>query len=181
MPSHFSHVRLCDPMDCSQPGFSVHRILQARILEWVAMPSSRGSSQPRDQTLVSYISCIGRWVLYYSCHLESPIWHWCSVKLCLTGEDHGLAVSTSPTYTNTEAQMWASDNFLVVRDCFFSFSFGPRQVKSGCWSLLLGSQISPLQIGKLFWNHSLYWDWDFSLLLSAEWVAACSDMKMTAQ
>ena len=35
---------LCDPMDCSPPGSSVHRILQARILEWVAMPSSGGSS-----------------------------------------------------------------------------------------------------------------------------------------
>ena len=43
---------LCDPVDCSLPGFSVHRILQARILEWVAMPSSRGSSQPRDRTWV---------------------------------------------------------------------------------------------------------------------------------
>ena len=40
-------------------------ILQARILEWVAMPSSRGSSRPRDRTHVSYISCIGRWVLYH--------------------------------------------------------------------------------------------------------------------
>ena len=39
---------LCDPMDCSPPGSSVHGILQARMLEWVAMPSSRGSSQPRD-------------------------------------------------------------------------------------------------------------------------------------
>ena len=38
------------PMDCSPPGSSVHGMLQARILEWVAMPSSRGSSQPRDQT-----------------------------------------------------------------------------------------------------------------------------------
>ena len=44
---------LCDPRDCSPPGSSVHGILQARILEWVAMPSSRGSSQPRDQTHVS--------------------------------------------------------------------------------------------------------------------------------
>ena len=35
---------LCDPIDCSPPGFSVHGILQARILEWVAMPSSRGSA-----------------------------------------------------------------------------------------------------------------------------------------
>ena len=45
-------------MDCSLPGSPVHGILHARILEWVVMPSSRGSSQPRDQTLVSYSSCI---------------------------------------------------------------------------------------------------------------------------
>ena len=48
---------LCDPMDCSLLGSSVHGIIQARILEWVAMPSSRGSSGPRDW---SYISCAGR-------------------------------------------------------------------------------------------------------------------------
>ena len=44
---------LCDPMDCSPPGFSVHGILQARTLEWVAMPFSRGSSWPTDWTWVS--------------------------------------------------------------------------------------------------------------------------------
>ena len=43
-------------MDCSPPGFSVHGILQARILEWVAMPFSRGSSRPRDWTQVSRIA-----------------------------------------------------------------------------------------------------------------------------
>ena len=47
-------LTLCDPMDCSPPGSSVHGILQTRILEWVAMLSSRGSSQPRDQTPISY-------------------------------------------------------------------------------------------------------------------------------
>ena len=47
-----SCLTLCDPMDCSPPGSSVHEILQARILEWVAMPSSRGSSQPRARTQV---------------------------------------------------------------------------------------------------------------------------------
>ena len=41
---------LCDPMDCSPPGSSVHGILQVRILEWIALPSSRGSSQPRGRT-----------------------------------------------------------------------------------------------------------------------------------
>ena len=54
---------LCDPMDCSSPGSSVHGILQARILEWVAVPSSRGSSPPRVWTRISYVSCIGRRVL----------------------------------------------------------------------------------------------------------------------
>ena len=70
---HFIHVRrphvylvksevaqscptLCDPMDCSLPGSSVHGIFQARILEWVAISFSRGSSQPRDQTRVSLIA-----------------------------------------------------------------------------------------------------------------------------
>ena len=47
---------LCGPMDCSPPGSSVHGILQARILEWVAISFSRGSSQPRDQTWVSPIA-----------------------------------------------------------------------------------------------------------------------------
>ena len=49
---------LCDPMDYSPQGSSVHGIFQARILEWVDMPSSRGSSRPRDRTLVSRI--VGR-------------------------------------------------------------------------------------------------------------------------
>ena len=40
---------LCDPMDCNLPGFSVHGIFQARILEWGAIPFSRGSLGPRDQ------------------------------------------------------------------------------------------------------------------------------------
>ena len=47
---------LCDPMDCSLPGSSVHEILQARLLEWVAFPSSKVSSQPSDQTQVSCIA-----------------------------------------------------------------------------------------------------------------------------
>ena len=63
---------LCNLMDCRPPGSSVPRILQERILEWVAMPSSRGSSRPRDRICISYVSCIGRWVLYPYYHLGSP-------------------------------------------------------------------------------------------------------------
>ena len=63
-------LTVCDPM--SLPGSSVHGILQARILEWIAMPSCRESSQPKDRTHVSYVSCIGRLVLYHLCHLGRP-------------------------------------------------------------------------------------------------------------
>ena len=52
-----SCLTLCIPMDCSPPGSSIHGILQAGILEWVAMPS-RGSSSPKDQTCLSCVSCI---------------------------------------------------------------------------------------------------------------------------
>ena len=60
-----SCLTLCNPMDCSPPGSSVHGILQARILEWVAMSSSRGSSPLRDQTGLFYVSCLDKWVLYH--------------------------------------------------------------------------------------------------------------------
>ena len=63
--SHQSCQTLCDPMNCSLPGSSDHGILQARILEWVAMLSSRGSSQPRGWICISNISCTDRWVLYH--------------------------------------------------------------------------------------------------------------------
>ena len=55
---------LCNPMDCSLPVSSVRGIFQARILECVAFSCSRDSSRPGDQTLVSYVSCISRWILF---------------------------------------------------------------------------------------------------------------------
>ena len=60
---------LCNTMVRNPPCSSEHGISQARILEWVAMPSSRGPSQPRDGTSVSYVSCIDRQALYQLCHL----------------------------------------------------------------------------------------------------------------
>ena len=56
----FTHSRLmlCKPMDCSPPGPSVHGILKVRILEWIVMPSSMGSSRHREQTRISCVSCI---------------------------------------------------------------------------------------------------------------------------
>ena len=56
---------LCDPLDCSLPGSSVHLISQARILEWVAIFYSKGSSQPRGRNYVSCTFCIGRQIPYH--------------------------------------------------------------------------------------------------------------------
>ena len=68
-------------MDCSPPGSSVHGIFQARILEWVAISYSRGSSGTRDQILISYVSCIGRQILYYcttwvQISSSNPVTYW---------------------------------------------------------------------------------------------------------
>ena len=65
-PQLLSHCWLfCNPMDYSPPGSSVHGISHARILQWVDISSSIGSSHPRDWTHVSCISCIDRWILYH--------------------------------------------------------------------------------------------------------------------
>ena len=76
-------MTLCDPVDHSPTGSSVHGILQARILEWVAISSSRGSSWPRKQTHVSHVSCIG---FSFSSVAQS----------CSTLQPHGLQHARPP-------------------------------------------------------------------------------------
>ena len=83
LPAHersesLSVVSLCDPMDCSPPGSSVHEVFQGRILEWVAISSSRVSSQLRDRTCVS---CIDRWILYHRATWEAQFSLYRSLKL----------------------------------------------------------------------------------------------------
>ena len=74
----------CNPMDYSPPGSSVLGILQARILKWVAFSFSRGSSWSRNQTCVSYVSCVGRQVLHHWHHLGSPFVHChCQLLSCV--------------------------------------------------------------------------------------------------
>ena len=63
---------LCDPMDCSLPGSSIHGIFQERVLEWVAIFFSRGSSQPRDWTQVSHIA--GRRFTVWATREAPKIW-----------------------------------------------------------------------------------------------------------
>ena len=71
-PHLVSHVQLCDLMECKPPGSSVPGILQASILEWVAISFSSGSSWPRDWTGISCIPCIDRGVLYHWATWEAP-------------------------------------------------------------------------------------------------------------
>ena len=94
---------LCDPTDCSLPGSSVHRIFQARILEQVAISYSRGSSQPRDQTCISCISCIGGWILYHLGSLKV------SLLLTITNVTTRRVLSTHPWHQSTwclNSQTW---------------------------------------------------------------------------
>ena len=79
-----SCLTLCDPMDSNLPGSSVHGIFQSRILGWVAMPSSRGSSQPRDWSQVSFIA--GH---------SSPLSHWGKPSLAWSGYKVYLSLISS--------------------------------------------------------------------------------------
>ena len=92
-----SRLTLGDPTDCSPPGSSVHGIFQARILEWVALPSSRGLSQPRDRAHDSYVSCIGRPLPFHSRHSGRGmllVWHSVTPGLC-DAVDIGLHLVSS--------------------------------------------------------------------------------------
>ena len=88
-----SHVQLCNSMDCSPPGSSVHRVPQASILEWVDVSSSRGSTWPRDWTLTSCTSCLGRCTLY----------HWASSEASANVKE--MHIKTTRTCNPTPVRM----------------------------------------------------------------------------
>ena len=89
-----SCLTLCDPIDCSLPGSSVHRIFQARILEWLAISFSKGSSQPQNRTWVSCVSCIAHqslthWAIGNYLHIKK--WTLLEVQRCYSEcSDHML-------------------------------------------------------------------------------------------
>ena len=93
---------LCDSMDCSPPCSSVHGILQTRILEWVAMPSSRGSDRPRDQTCVSLHLLhwqadslpLAQYYVFHRCVVRAKI------QICRTFQ-------TIPGIWQTDQELWA--------------------------------------------------------------------------
>ena len=90
-PCYLFHVcaqlcpALCDPMDCSPPGSSVHGISQARILEWVVISSSGGSSQPRDWIYISCGSCIaGKFFTWWALREAQYIHYWYYASILYT-------------------------------------------------------------------------------------------------
>ena len=104
-----SCLTLCDPMGCSPPGFFVHGLSQARILEWVAISSSSGSSLPRDWTT----SLLGRRILY---HWASSEAHWVFTVL-IPGKIKGLRIETdtnSVSFTHDYVTLTSVSLFWVV-------------------------------------------------------------------
>ena len=95
--SQFSRVRLCDPLDCSPPGSSVHGDSLGKMLEWVAIPLSRRSSWLRDQSHVSYISLhwqAGSLPLVpqgWSCHKIKTLKEWAFVLPTELEKTHSLS------------------------------------------------------------------------------------------
>ena len=105
---------LHDPMDCSLPGSSIHGILQARIVEWVAISFSRGSSQPRDQTRVSRIAgrcfttCATRVVCNHEPQLKPVV---CWLYSCITMWALLCCVSSVSSTTYKFHKDWAQIMF----------------------------------------------------------------------
>ena len=91
-----SFSTLCDPMDCSLPGSSVHRIFQARILEWVAIFFSRESFQSRDQI---HISSIGRCILYHWATREAPL---------------GRPLYITSSFSGGTSALWVQWNIFII-------------------------------------------------------------------
>ena len=103
------------PMNCSPPGFSVHGIPQARILEWIAISYSREYSWPKNWTHLSYISCIGRRVLYHLCHLGSPVNHYLYSKWFLA-----VVFKLSMSFTKNWTRLYNHLNYYIFA-LFLSF------------------------------------------------------------
>ena len=105
-------LSLWDPKDCSPPGSSVHGIFQVRMLEWLAISFSRGSSWPRDWSRVSYISCTGRQILYHWTTWEAPGgWLWVSSER----KQPPTQLTRGPMKTlDLPLRMWADNRKLTI-------------------------------------------------------------------
>ena len=136
---------LCDLLDCSPPGSSVHGILQASILERVAISSCRGSSQPRDRTCASYVSCIGRWFFTTNATWEALC---ISEELAnLSGEGNGTPLQYSCLENPMGGGAWWAAVHGVVKsraqlsDFTFTFHFHALEKEMATHSSVLALRI----------------------------------------
>ena len=141
-----SCLTLCDPMNCSRPGSSVQGIFQARILEWVAISFSRGSSQLRDWTHVSCVSYVGRQILY----------HWATTEDC------------KKIFLNlfSHFQLRTSQSWLCYLVCWVNQRLVMELLQSPCfhlpsclWYMLSKNQLPPITPASLLILFKLSFLW----------------------
>ena len=107
-------------MDCSSPGSSVRDILQARILEWVAIPLTKGSSQSRDRTYVSHVSCTAGG-FFTAEPPGKPLYLTFGVKCCVVGSEdrssHAGSGCSSRGSSDSELRCWGVPCSKLYQDC----------------------------------------------------------------
>ena len=134
-----SCLTLCDPMDCSPPVSSIHGILQARILKWVAVPFSRRSFQPRDGTQISHnagrfffltiwatrdLSGLQQYAIYSVYRVGSLGWtQWGGPTAVLTGLTYVPAVSCHPDESSA-SEGWLTVQIMEVTGSYVSYASG---------------------------------------------------------
>ena len=151
-------------MDCSKPGSSVHETFQARILEWVVISSSRGSSWPRDQSRILCVSCTGEWILYH-CATWNQYWipniapfpRWPVIHLVSGWLLWTTAIMEGPEYIFTGTDTYSG--------CRFAFPACNASAKTTIWGLrecLIHHHDIPHNIASYQGNHFTekeVWQW----------------------
>ena len=155
MLNHFTPVQLVrDPMECSPPGSSVHGILQARMLEWVAVPSSRWSSQPRDWTRISYVSRIAGGFF-----TTEPLWKPRVGGRNSQHRDSGTHATGSGSSQHVSSGTEAS-NLAMIPWSISKLRYGGNGSPSGCCSYILVLHQSPTT----YTQNTLFEQWPQSLM-----------------
>ena len=159
---------VCDPMDCSPPGSSVHGIFQVRILDWVAISYSRGSSQPRDQTHISCVSCIGRRILYYpppgkltgllASSMEASLT--CSGSTSQVGEGRAAGHwPSSPTTLSSAGQLLTVTSFPRLMEARTRFMPSPLpicQIRASAAWFLKGQSLACSSYQTVLWRPPIH-------------------------